>query len=664
MGKRKYAITVGILAGGMVFLLGFFVMFWLWKIIGTYSALPGLFDYRAATIGDSVCLPIMTGSLVMFLLANNNLKKTQMVFVRTIFILALLGGICIQMKWLLDDETKLNWSIPILHYFNAAGWYHSLFFIGMCGVTAGLLLATFLTLKNKTGNIGLYDSISVSTAIGAGNLFLLLHIADDYADIDNRYSFMVTTLIIFSITVLMTWKTIRNTTKKIGGYLLGGLGFSYFAALLICGNLGNRSILAGVAVATAACSLWQAEKENIRELIIKDIMTIFITYGAFSMALSGGNKWKILIADLIIIAIAVLVEKIVNGEVRFHFVPVALIIIYTGLTLFLVNIRGGSEVAILIFSIALSMTMEMKIKHSFQYVIQTEERVNRGEVNNLAEAKAKEYLQLGICAVALVSIVIYWAKHIVTNYSFTVEKGCMISNFYLCVGIGVCCIVLYVIGCSYLKRKKASIVIAIIILFCIHAGILINYCMNVQGIPIIRADFSTAIVMVLGFFAAIGTPLMLADGFYRNLAGLYYAEKKPLVMVFALLNGIFCLVHNFFIIFGQLTFSSWENIFLAICNISIIYILLPVLCARIIGDDLPRYHVITASSLGGIRQDGFLIALIVIVVICIPSSFIGVLHFENAWQFLGIISVLTPVFIPLVFCLENNVGNVRRQKKY
>lgn len=663
MGKRKSVAAAGILAGAIVFLFGFTIMFVLWKMLGTRSGLPGLFDYKAASIGDSICLPILTGSLVMFLRANSNLDKTQKVIVQIAVILALLAGICIQMKWLLDDDTKLNWSIPITHYFNAAGWYHSLFFIGMFGAAAGLLFAAYFTFKNKAGNIRLCDCISVGTAMGAGNLFLLLHIADDYTEADNRYLFAAVTVITMAVVVLLTRKAARNNAKKFYGYLAGALGVSYFAALFICENIGTESWLAGIAVAAAACILWQPEKQNMKELVIKDVMTALVTYGAFTMALMSESRWIVLTAGFAMIITSIIVEKIANGEVRFHFVPMAVIIIYTCSNLFLADVKGGSEVAFLVFSSALTAIMKMKIGHSFEYVIQTEENINRGGRDNLAGVKAKEYLQLGICAVSLVSIVIYWAQYIVTSYSVTVEKGSMISNFYLCGGVVMCFIALYALGCTCLKGRKASIVLAAILLFCIHGGILVNYWMNIQSISSIRADISTIIVLVFGFFTAIGSPLMLADGFYRNLAGLYYAEKKPVVMIFAVLNGILCLIHNFVMIFGQLVFASWGTILLTVCNTIIIYLLLPVLCARVIKEKSPEQHVITASSLGGIRQDGFLIALIVIAVVCIPSSFVSLIYFDNIIQFCGVVSALTPVFIPLVICLENNVGNIRRQKE-
>ena len=109
----KRSIFVGIFSGLIVFFSGFAVMYLLWIRIGNPLNLPGFFSYKAATIGDGICLPIMIGSMVAF----NHRNKTNGVLGRKVslvlMLFASLVAVGMQASWLLRDDTVLNWSIPI-----------------------------------------------------------------------------------------------------------------------------------------------------------------------------------------------------------------------------------------------------------------------------------------------------------------------------------------------------------------------------------------------------------------------------------------------------------------------------------------------------------------------------------------------------------------------
>lgn len=56
---KRPAIIIAILCAAATFIGGFGIMYRLWRMLGTSDGLPGLFYYRAATIGDGICLPIL-----------------------------------------------------------------------------------------------------------------------------------------------------------------------------------------------------------------------------------------------------------------------------------------------------------------------------------------------------------------------------------------------------------------------------------------------------------------------------------------------------------------------------------------------------------------------------------------------------------------------------
>lgn len=63
--QKKKAVLIGIFSGMAVLSFGFIIMYLMWKVIGNPQGLRGFFFYRAATIGDGICLPILVGSAVV-----------------------------------------------------------------------------------------------------------------------------------------------------------------------------------------------------------------------------------------------------------------------------------------------------------------------------------------------------------------------------------------------------------------------------------------------------------------------------------------------------------------------------------------------------------------------------------------------------------------------
>lgn len=132
--QKKRAVLIGIFSGMAVLFFGFIVMYLMWEVIGNPQGLRGFFFYRAATIGDGICLPIFVGSAVAFNLYNKAFCNQGRKISLLISLVVSLIAVIIQASWLIRDDTVLNWTIPIKHHFNVAGWYHSIFFIVIFGV--------------------------------------------------------------------------------------------------------------------------------------------------------------------------------------------------------------------------------------------------------------------------------------------------------------------------------------------------------------------------------------------------------------------------------------------------------------------------------------------------------------------------------------------------
>lgn len=107
----------------MVFLLGFASMNIWWNVLPRNAELHGLYYYKAATWGDGICLPLLTGALYYickYVRKSDNKKGYSIIGVFTGLL-----GFGVQVSWLLDNNIVLNWTIPKVHYFNVAGFWHA-----------------------------------------------------------------------------------------------------------------------------------------------------------------------------------------------------------------------------------------------------------------------------------------------------------------------------------------------------------------------------------------------------------------------------------------------------------------------------------------------------------------------------------------------------------
>ncbi len=144
--KKSFIMGIGTL------ILGFIPMLLLWIIHPKDSNLPGFFTFRAATWGDAIMLPLLMFSSTMLIGYNNSLTKKQKSISKFIGVISgVLAGL-IQISWLKNPNIILNWTIPKVGYFNFAGWYHAIFFVGMGYFISLNVIRLFMTYYNNKKN--------------------------------------------------------------------------------------------------------------------------------------------------------------------------------------------------------------------------------------------------------------------------------------------------------------------------------------------------------------------------------------------------------------------------------------------------------------------------------------------------------------------------------
>ncbi len=142
-------------AAATVFVLGF-------GALATASALglgdrslPGLFTFRAATIGDGILLPLLAYALVRSAGPVRGWGRTTRRAVGAAAGVGALGGIALQAQWLAPPAPVVNWTFPAPGTFNAVGWYHAAFLVLASGFFAGACAAAVSRLRQGAPPEGL-----------------------------------------------------------------------------------------------------------------------------------------------------------------------------------------------------------------------------------------------------------------------------------------------------------------------------------------------------------------------------------------------------------------------------------------------------------------------------------------------------------------------------
>ncbi len=128
---------------------GFCSLGLIWLVGDWEEGQPGFPDYVSGTVGDAVLLP----ALVYFLAwSRERVVGTvgESPSLRASLTYALLGavpGAAVMASWLLDDDARLNWSLPEPGRFSLAGWWHAVFLVLVCGLLAEHALTAILGLR-------------------------------------------------------------------------------------------------------------------------------------------------------------------------------------------------------------------------------------------------------------------------------------------------------------------------------------------------------------------------------------------------------------------------------------------------------------------------------------------------------------------------------------
>lgn len=108
--------------------------------------------FRAATLGDAVLLPIVTGTLAHCALS---LPSGRLDRVLTVAAGAVGGltGVVVQAAVLADPDPARQWLLTSPHNFSIAGWWHAGFFAATSSIIAALWVLTLSRIRRNQGTL-------------------------------------------------------------------------------------------------------------------------------------------------------------------------------------------------------------------------------------------------------------------------------------------------------------------------------------------------------------------------------------------------------------------------------------------------------------------------------------------------------------------------------
>lgn len=661
-------IKKSILGFSIVLFFGFCVMNIFWLLINHIPDLPGLYDYKAATLGDGICLPLLTASLIYYIANNNPISKKQK---KISFIVgAIVGFLALawQAEWLINKNTSLNWTIPHQHYFNAAGWYHAAFFVLMFFIIAMYLTQVWFVRRNskqssiESGNVISYTSIWFS---GIGFVYLIA--LDDYS---SKLSYELLLIIVFLITTLLaslyTIISIKSFNTNCLACVLSG-NITAFGISLLLMNAMQINIWLALSGALLSLIFIVYNKQQPRLMLFFSLSIVLPVFILILNILSLKNNIHIIYILIIAPTLIAVTQKFNNkykSELSFEkHIGFGLLTI----TLFSLYLSGVFQqyhmFYDLLFTAIAGLIGKKIIKQNFKFIKEEEDKKNSPNFikKDLRKVKAQIYVLCGAIALGILTVYIFTLiSQITINYSGRfISYNWTITNSFFTIIFIVTIILLFSLK-NLRSLKINEILKALIVLFLA----IIAYCSLIAGFyflkPLNFIDISPIYICI--FFMVIASTLFIVFSFINNSSRLLGKNPDILIILSSIVISLGTSTALTLVLFSNtLSSLTMVNVIISAVFLGLSHIFIPFALMNVIQIKIPHNKkLIPCSPAGAILQDGFLVWIIAICGGIIP----GILFVVNTDFVIFIFQILGLVFIMywfLTFCLKNNVEHIKKR---
>ena len=687
-------IIKGIIASFLIFVLGFGVMFLLyvnWNKANPYSELPGLFSYKAATIGDSILLPIIVGSFIVYN-KKININKSQKILKYLITALSGIIGVFIQISWLINDSTVLNWTIPNLHSFNFAGWYHAFFFVFMIVIISLCMINMFFTDRYINKQKLKIDYIAEFLIWFCGLLFLNLHIFDDYNDY--TIAIFLCTICYGGLIILFKFFSYNKEIKlaHLPNIVISVVLSYSFANIIILKSIVIHDNILVVLSSLFLCVVFIApsvkhKKEMFKLFALIIIMIVplqFLIINASSIIAGSIYMIFLLISFLLIPVLQLIIyrtnndcdkndvcgsvthknTKTVNDVLPYMIVGVIsqISIAFIGLCSTSFLKLSNEDIVNNILGLIISVTIIPYIIRTFSYVIDYEKDDHKDDSK---EWRIVNYSMYVLIFLGSIFLILYSLQHSIlctidtSFYSAFPSLEIVLFTFFGSLAGSLICI---------LKKHKSiisSILVMILSLVSYVSIVFVIVLANNSGIDLwCLLNYRPAIMVV----SSLAFTFIISYGFYNNKIFI----RNPKFDCAALFETIIILIGTISISFINIVYLTTSlsviNILLFICSTFIASVLIPfILCQNYYCVREKTCKLLKNQSKEGVLQDGFLYGTATIICQLITIVLLPKNDSKNLSEVLE--SIIFALFfsamliIPIRMCIKNNIKHYAMIKR-
>ena len=672
------------IAGCIVFCVGFLPMLLLWqryRASENYSSqLPGFFSYKAAIWGDAICLPLLIFGLCFYLLLFGDKLVHYKRISKYVGIIAGAVGIIIQASWLINSNTKPNWSIPRVHHFNTAGWYHAAFFVFIFAVL-GYLFTMFFFAKTQTIMAeNEYAGILAQTIIWfSSTWFLAMHNLDDYTATHHFFQVLLITLVLclfiaFGIVVTACKKGKKQFSKSEIIPIVSGCTSGYALANIIYGSVRiDVSFLISCALLLIVL-VTPEQNDMIRMLLMYLIISVPTLLLEASISVQEDSLHM-----AVVCFIAILTPLIIaSGQTDQSGVNVlrkgimASLIIMIEISLLMATfVLGGrfenSDLFEMLLNLVLVYAIPNYVRSTFSHIIKAEDEDNISQVRGLQGIMYPLYILLFIGAAILI---LRTAFPKIEGLKLHIDRYQL-----LCGGIILILIIVYTFLTTRKKEKISGktvgnlfFLILTTVLYALIFLVLISQCLHLN-ISLIQIMSIHPVEYILSVPVWIGLPCVIGICFRSNLTLIRGLRPSIWTNIASAIIALMVVTNSFLsetlMIAAHSRVGIWVNgISIACCTF-----IIPVLTGMALYVSPDVEQVAKNDGIAGVAQDGVLFGMLAFLTELLTVFFIPV-FFQTGIDFSGLLGCIVSSLVyvsmlswPLQYCLKNNIDHFERRKE-
>ena len=665
----------GILVAFVVLASGFLMMLLFYNTIDYPKDLPGLFFYQAATWGDCLCLPLIAGFLSAFLSKNKAYKSqcnNRITF--SIMIIGMLLGASMQASWLIGDTTVLNWTLPYAHCFNIAGWWHSLFFIGMFGLLFYQVTLFFQIVRVKNSQVDDLDTFLWTGALSMGGCYLLVHFHDDFSRFYSSASIYASVMFALWIILMILFRVFLNkeVREKLQKGTIVSLFISLGIAIIICEDVKGDVLLA-LGISLLLNVIWKTNTIFKTILILAVMSASLFSVFYYITGLDGLMERIIMLLTVCIFAIF-METRFIDDKTSIHYSTLSVLgyfvyVLYLGLPQeiqsYLSSLIGNVlPVEDILLLIAVVLGFQCSCETVFLNIVEKENEENCLS-DNIKKIKIINYCKIVALVIGIVAILVCWFLEVLDSEKLRVFFSLQFSPRYLIYYLISAFLIILMSVVRKIKQKSLGSIVSACALLCIANIIIACFDFILQN-----KDFSLSLtvpnVMLLALIlcSSIGASLLVSQGFYHNTIKIRGNKEQQNVKVIKntfLYGGLLIYLCNAAIlVFG----FSPSGFFIFLFNAVFLSELIPVACAYSL--KLPENHsgkMILTTVTGGVRQDGFSTIIAQLFLTCLPCTLLYLSDKSELKSWVVLISLMITGMKVVKFFIRNNRDYVYSRMK-